>query len=517
MKVEDLFETKGTKAEAGYQPGPKNGQKCINCTMWRDPNKCSAVAGNIKPEGWCKWYAGGAYGKRGKKVDESLSILSQWKNDEPAGYVKQLTKFFKNPDELTHMRAVWYNKDGFKRIEVLDEFILHSSPLPHYDYVYSYVDLKVPHNLSDELAKSSESILIDHLKGEIGARCASLSANAVTLQYVMDVVEGNIKPSKVEYEKRIKSMKKMFADGKRFKLDWWPDVTGDTDPKNKYYKESNSSNNTPVYKEDRTIKPALKDISEIGMSGNIPQDIDFTKDNQNTAYLKTFQETPYTVGGFPVYHRYANQEHTFHIMKETPEGLNILADMTLSPYKNGYYESSVRFSKELRGRSLASQLYALAITKYKIKIISDNQQTPGSKKLWYELVSNHPSIFTYIVDEYEETIRPATAENFHEAYLGDDEDIRLLASPTRIRKPLGEDGRIVRGVNTTVDVGPNEIKIQSAKFGNRVDKDGNPPSLRTDGKVTEETYTLREWAAIQGGHTIESMPKKYRLFDWNKY
>lgn len=66
---------KGTKAGAGYQPNPKNGQKCINCTMWRDPNKCSAVAGNIDPNGWCDWYAGGAYGKRGKRVDEDGKIV----------------------------------------------------------------------------------------------------------------------------------------------------------------------------------------------------------------------------------------------------------------------------------------------------------------------------------------------------------------------------------------------------------------------------------------------------------
>lgn len=171
-------------------------------------------------------------------IKESNSILNQWENTEPAGYVKHLQKFLGIPAELTNKRAVWYNKDGFKRIEVLDEFILHSSPLPHYDYVYSYVDLKVPHDLSDDLAKSSESILIDHLKGEVGARCASLSANAVTIQYVLDVVEGNINPSKAEYENRIKTMKKMFADGERFKLNWWPDVTGDTDPKNPYYKEN---------------------------------------------------------------------------------------------------------------------------------------------------------------------------------------------------------------------------------------------------------------------------------------
>lgn len=222
--------------------------------MWRDPNKFTAVSGKISPNGWCEWFAGGAYGKHGKRVAESLNVLSQWKNEEPVSYVKQLTKFFKNPDELTNNRAIWHNKDGFKRIEVLDEYILHASPSPHYDYVYSYVDIKVPHDLSDDLAKSSESILIDHLKGEVGARCASLSANAVTIQYVLDVVENNVKPSKVEYEKRIKSMKKMFADGKRFKLDWWPDTTGDTDPKNTYYKESKLNHNIPFYEDGRIIK-----------------------------------------------------------------------------------------------------------------------------------------------------------------------------------------------------------------------------------------------------------------------
>jgi len=35
-------------------------------------------------------------------------------------------------------------------------------------------------------------------------------------------------------------------------------------------------------------------------------------------------------------------------------------------------------------------------------------------------------------------------------------------------------GKIVPGINTTVDVGPNEIKKQAAKFGNVVSKDGLP-------------------------------------------
>ena len=38
-------------------------------------------------------------------------------------------------------------------------------------------------------------------------------------------------------------------------------------------------------------------------------------------------------------------------------------------------------------------------------------------------------------------------------------------------------GRVVPGINTTVDVGPNEIIKQAKKFGNDVNKDGFPKKL----------------------------------------
>jgi len=47
---------KHTKIEAGYVAHTVKGQRCDGCTMWRPPNKCSAVSGDIKPEGWCKWW-----------------------------------------------------------------------------------------------------------------------------------------------------------------------------------------------------------------------------------------------------------------------------------------------------------------------------------------------------------------------------------------------------------------------------------------------------------------------------
>lgn len=52
-------------------------------------------------------------------------------------------------------------------------------------------------------------------------------------------------------------------------------------------------------------------------------------------------------------------------------------------------------------------------------------------------------------------------------------------------------GRITKQ-NQTVDVGPNEIKKQAAKFGNTVDKDGRPPTLskKVKGKSTNVLFNL---------------------------
>jgi hypothetical protein len=72
---------------------------------------------------------------------KTFSTLLAWRNDEPVAFAKSLIKKLGQPDELTDNRAVWYDKDGFKRIEVKDEYILHCCPLPHHDFVYSTIDL----------------------------------------------------------------------------------------------------------------------------------------------------------------------------------------------------------------------------------------------------------------------------------------------------------------------------------------------------------------------------------------
>ena len=170
-------------------------------------------------------------------IDEAEKGYANWDHEYPVEYSKHLEKTFGAPDELTDEQAVWHHKDGFKRIVNRDEYILHGSPAPHYDFIYCYIDLEVPEDMSDELAKCSGSILIDHLKNEVGARCGSLTANAVTLNFVLDVVAGRTEATKDEYEKRILSMREMFENGETYSNEWWEDRSKDADPNNPFYKD----------------------------------------------------------------------------------------------------------------------------------------------------------------------------------------------------------------------------------------------------------------------------------------
>ena len=73
-------------------------------------------------------------------------------------------------------------------------------------------------------------------------------------------------------------------------------------------------------------------------------------------------------------------------------------------------------------------------------------------------------------------------------------------------------GRVVKGVNTTVDVGPNEIKTQAAKFGNKVNKDGYPSELNKKARKNTTSNKLfnmglSEKAIIEDARTLEEGPR----------
>ena len=141
----------------------------------------------------------------------SQESLSNWKNDDAKGYAEKLIKNYGQPDEVTETMLKWNTLGSFGKGEretyIIDESIPHDFPKPHKDYVYTTMNIKVPSDMLDTLGYVTGSIIYDGLKEEVTARCGSLYANAATLGFVRDMVEGKVttekEAAKKEYADRI--------------------------------------------------------------------------------------------------------------------------------------------------------------------------------------------------------------------------------------------------------------------------------------------------------------------------
>jgi hypothetical protein len=51
-----MAQQKMSQAEAEYQDRPKSGLTCAACSLFRPPQSCQVVAGDISPNGWCKFF-----------------------------------------------------------------------------------------------------------------------------------------------------------------------------------------------------------------------------------------------------------------------------------------------------------------------------------------------------------------------------------------------------------------------------------------------------------------------------
>jgi 5'(3')-deoxyribonucleotidase len=79
---------------------------------------------------------------------------------------------------------------------------------------------------------------------------------------------------------------------------------------------------------------------------------------------------------------------------------------------------------------------------------------------------------------------------------------------------VNEDGRIVKGVNTTPDVGVNQTSIEAAKFGNKVDKDGRPPTLssKVKGSSTNVLFNMGLAESLPSFASAKASAKQYEKY-----
>ncbi len=140
-----------------------------------------------------------------------IDTFTLWRYKVPSEYAKKLMKAWDVPTGLSWYSAKWETKtrDPYVEVKVVDEYVAHTFPKKHYDFVYTTISVKkaIKRRVTAEhacaLMKVSGSIIIDLLKQEVTARCGGLGKNDVTLAFVLDVIEGKTKPTKQEYKRRI--------------------------------------------------------------------------------------------------------------------------------------------------------------------------------------------------------------------------------------------------------------------------------------------------------------------------
>jgi len=171
-------------------------------------------------------------------------LVSNWKHEKAQSYASVLIDKYGEPKVKGKRMLLWedlnlideenyqYKVKKVDKVYIIDEHIEHSFPADHIDYVYTTI--KIPQiqakngkstikpELVGKFAGVTGSIIVDGLKGEVTARCGDLVANDVTLNFVLDAINGKVEPTKDEYGNRILSIKKEVDENLRkwFKDKW---------------------------------------------------------------------------------------------------------------------------------------------------------------------------------------------------------------------------------------------------------------------------------------------------------
>lgn len=141
--------------------------------------------------------------------NNTFLALKNFNHQDAVDYSKKMIEVFGDPDGVMFNQLYWKEVDDMKDVIVKDEKIEHNFPEKHYDFIYSSHQIEVPQHLYDIFAFVSGSIIVDGLKNLVTARCGTLYANAITLQFVKDVINNTDlqqkQKAKDEYANRIKS------------------------------------------------------------------------------------------------------------------------------------------------------------------------------------------------------------------------------------------------------------------------------------------------------------------------
>ena len=136
-----------------------------------------------------------------------------------------------------------------------------------------------------------------------------------------------------------------------------------------------------IVKEDR--------INEIEYVDNLSKDA--ISRYEFDSHIGQSDTTGKKINGYDI-HTYKDGNSVFFLVKD-PDSDGFLGVLELEESR-GYYKSIVFFDEDIHGKGIAPLLYKMVVVDYGYTIVSDSEQSKGSKTLW-ERLSKMPGVFVY--------------------------------------------------------------------------------------------------------------------------
>lgn len=122
-------------------------------------------------------------------LEEARSVIESWPA-APKATAEVLLDHYGPPNEATPTKLFWHAAAPWSRMEITADQVIHDFPTPHTDYFTQWIHYPVPPSKAGELLAFDGSVIIDRTAGQVGARCDHEAFNVLTLNLVVEIVEG---------------------------------------------------------------------------------------------------------------------------------------------------------------------------------------------------------------------------------------------------------------------------------------------------------------------------------------
>jgi hypothetical protein len=97
---------------------------------------------------------------------------------------------FGEPVAVTSDSIVWHDVGDWKKVVIMNEPVDHNFPMPHKDFLLTWVPMKVPQNKIADLIAFDGSIMVNRTAGLVGVMCHREEANIAVLNLAHEIIQG---------------------------------------------------------------------------------------------------------------------------------------------------------------------------------------------------------------------------------------------------------------------------------------------------------------------------------------